>query len=66
MNRNYSDWKFICPTSHDTIVHWLAYWNDYESIDYLISIICDNDDLMHLFAFNKKNLTPLDIAGQHF
>ena len=47
-------------------MHWLAYWNDYKSIDYLISIICDNDDFMHLFAFNKKNLTPLDIAGQHF
>lgn len=63
MNRNFSDWKFICPLSNDTIVHWLAYWNDYESIEYLISIICDNDDLMHFLKFNKNNLTPLDIAG---
>lgn len=49
-----------------TPLHWLAYWNDVESIHYLLNLIPETlEDYKKIMKLNFSGLTPLDIAGQH-
>ena len=48
-------------------LHWLAYWNDYATIEFLLSHV-DKDDpeqVEMIMANTSEGLTPLDIAGRH-
>ena len=62
----YSRWDFVANQVSYTPLHWLAFWNDAESIHYILNLIPQNitsyKKLMHK---NVSGLTPLDIAGQH-
>lgn len=47
-------------------LHWLAYWNDVESIDYMLNLVPDHyDQFQKIMGLNASDMTPLDIAGQH-
>ena len=48
-----------------TPLHWLAYWNDHKSIEFLLSTVSpdDKEKVKYLFKPNDKDLTPLDFAG---
>ena len=49
-----------------TGLHWLAYWNDIESINYILSnLTLDKKTVESIFALNHKNMTLIDIAGKH-
>jgi hypothetical protein len=44
----------------------LAFWNDVESIHYILNLIPqDVDSYKKIMRQNFSGLTPLDIAGQH-
>ena len=44
----------------------MAYWNDIESINYILSnLTLDKKSVESVFALNHKNMTFIDIAGKH-
>jgi hypothetical protein len=47
-------------------MHWLAYWNDVESINYILSLIePSKDEIVKMMMPNIRKITPLDVAGKH-
>ena len=48
-------------------LHWLAYWNDFKSIEYLLGLFITNEEtqlqMKHIISFNYQNETPVDVAG---
>ena len=48
-------------------LHWLCFWDDHKSIDFLLSTVNCNDlkTIHSLFAANSTGLTPIDLAGSH-
>lgn len=46
-------------------LHWLAYWDDHNSVNFLLSTVSGRDSkkVQRLFRPNSDDLTPLDIAG---
>ena len=59
-------WNFCAPQILYTPIHWLAYWNDVESIKYLLkSIPLDKITYELVLCANSDGMTPIDIAGKH-
>lgn len=62
----YSRWAYVAPQVEYTPLHWLAFWNDVESIHYILNLIPDDvEEIKKIMRQNFSGLTPLDIAGQH-
>lgn len=50
----------------DMPLHWLAYWDDHESISYLLENSTTKvDNFLLVMQENKFGMTPLDICGRH-
>ena len=50
-----------------TPFHWLAFWNDHKSIDFLLNTLdvhCTGT-FAKLMNMNESKLTALDLAGSH-
>lgn len=59
-------WSHVCKQIKFTPMHWLAYWDDVESIRYILSNIDVNyKTLFSIMQVTETGLTPLDIAGKH-
>lgn len=73
LNEKYScDWSFITKQTKNSLFHWLAYWNDYHSMSYLIDVagqqkIAGKSDKVFttLMSQNFENLSPMDVCGVH-
>lgn len=49
-----------------TPIHWLAYWNDVESINYILELVPNKKQyIIETMKPNIRNLSPLDVAGKH-
>lgn len=49
-------------------MHWLAYWNDSESVKYILEIVEENvskDALHKLMHISFNGMTPIDTAGRN-
>lgn len=68
---NYARWSIISEQTGYNIFHWLAYWNDTESLYYLLNNIdknAKNFQLMQTAHFHTNDQignTPIDIAGEN-
>ena len=62
-----SEWLEAVPQVKLTPLHWLAYWNDYRTIQFLLSLVCCNDkfEMLKLLDKSERGLTAIDIAGMH-
>ena len=62
-----AEWCFVCKEIGYTPLHWLAYWNDFASINHLLKVVDkqtdDKSKILRLMFMSKKGLTPIDIAG---
>jgi len=64
--KHYAKWDFTCNQVNYSPIHWLAYWNDVESINYILSLIpADKEHIIKMMMPNIRNITPLDVAGKH-
>jgi len=65
-DRDYAEWDFVCLQVTYTPIHWLAYWDDVESINYILSLIQQSkEQIIKTMMPNIRNITPLDVAGKH-
>ena len=67
-NPNVADWSYTSRQTNFTPVHWLAYWNDHRSIDYILRQVekhVTKDKLERLMIVSSNNMTPIDIAGKN-
>ena len=70
-DKNIAKWSNRSNQTNYNIFHWLAYWNDTESIFYLLSIIPRTTEtyLKIMQAHHSENdqigNTPIDIAGEN-
>ena len=66
---NSAEWLYACSRIKHTPLHWLCYWNDYESVQYLLSLVEDKDAPMEtikmLMASTFNNMSPLSMSGKH-
>lgn len=63
---NYAKWDFQAKQVLYTPLHWLAYWNDAESIHYILNQVPDKtEQFVKILTQNESKMTPLDIAGKH-
>ena len=48
-------------------LHWLAYWNDHRSIEFLLSTLpgTDRERIQKLLLPNSEDYTAIDFAGMH-
>lgn len=47
-----------------TIVHWLAFWNDIESLHYILENVEESvETYTKVMSVSHRDLTPIDIAG---
>jgi len=63
--KNFAKWLFRVSQVKYTPLHWLALWNDYQSIEYLLNSVDKNDpeQVKMIMSYNNDGLTPLDVAG---
>lgn len=70
-DKNYAKWENISNQTGYNVFHWLAYWNDTESIYYLIRIIPKTKEtylkIMQARHHGDDQIgnTPIDIAGEN-
>ena len=50
-----------------TPLHWLAYWNDYYSVQYLLDLVDkeDYEEIELIMSKTSEGVTPMDIAGRN-
>ena len=62
-----SEWLKPAPQVGLTALHWLAYWNDYRAIQFLLSLICCDDkfEVLRTLQRSARGMTALDVAGKH-
>jgi len=59
-----------CKQINYTPLHWLAYWNDAESIELILTHfhwmhIDKKPNIPDVMASDSLGMTPLDVAGKH-
>ena len=67
MEMYHNQWLTKVPEVKYTPLHWLGYWNDYHSIDFLLCQV-DKTKMEHVETImqrTSKDLTPLDIAARN-
>ena len=67
-NPNVADWTFVSNQTHYTPMHWLCYWNDKKSIEYILSLVESNasvENLEKLMTQSYNQMTPIDMAGKN-
>ena len=66
-DKTVSRWDHSARQVQFTALHWLAYYNDVLSINYILSNLNlgDRKSVENIFALNHKNMTLIDIAGKH-
>lgn len=63
-----AEWLIEIDQESYTPLHWLAFWNDFESINFLLKQIKTDEPketMKMLVRMNSSLMTPLDIAGTH-
>ena len=60
---------YACSRIKHTPLHWLCYWNDYDSVQYLLSLIDDKNEPLEninmLMADTFNKMSPLSMSGKH-
>ena len=66
---NTAEWLFACSRIKHTPLHWLCYWNDWQSIDFLLKQIHDKNEPLkniNMIMMDSYNyMSPLSMAGKH-
>ena len=61
-----SRWDIAAKQVKNSALHWLAYYNDVESIMYILNNLpLEIKDFSNIMTLNSRNMTPLDIAAKH-
>ena len=67
-NEHLMYWLEPIPQIKYQPLHWLAYWNDHMSVDFLLSTFTDSsheNNIKQLLLLDKDGYTALDFAGMH-
>ena len=66
---NLANVKFVCKQTLYQPLHWLAYWNDSASIQYILKTVEEQmkspQDLKDLMSLTNNGLTIVDVAGSN-
>lgn len=61
-----SRWDITAKQVKNSALHWLAYYNDVESIMYILNNLpLEAKDFSNIMTLNSRGLTPLDVAAKH-
>ena len=66
--KNHATWLIKTNQVNYTPLHWLAYWNDFKSINFLLKQIDKEEPIEtieKLISLNTSEMTALDVAGTH-
>lgn len=59
-----AEWNISSKQVKFTPLHWLAFWNDTESIQYILTQVSE-ENFTSTMKLSTSGLTPIDIAGKH-
>jgi ankyrin repeat protein len=66
LTSNFAHWSFVSEEIKYTAFHWLAYWNDTESLFYLLNQVPESqENYLKILVENERGDTPLGLAAAH-